>query len=289
MGERRVVFGRINRRYQDSFDESSFRNEMQMLAELGRFEAAQSNSKRWIVGNIELHRKATFLTGIIGFADPEIRLHFNETSDSWTKGISELVAGASSQAVVPFAVDLRPDRRWTASVTSSRIRAETFCRGIERAINVARSQLGLNPDWEVDVVTSRTAVNDWIELHPEIRRIKRIIKLPNPRRDISKDIADMQDLAAQRKEEQYTAGRGQRLRAVDESGRTSDAIQNLTAGVETGQVEIDLEARGPNGSYKFRSVTNADSVRIRDFMNDLEVGIELVLMALDEYSGQRAG
>ena len=288
MSPRRVVFGRINRRYQGSIDPSSYDIEMYMLSELGRFEASQGD-KRWIVGNIARDESTFFLSGIIGFTNPEIRLHFDEASDSWIEAFSEEVEGASSQAIVPFAIDLRPDRRWTASVTSPRIRAETFCRGIELAINVARYRLGFETDWEVDVVTSRATVDRWVELHPEIRMIKRIVKLPNPRRDISQDIRDMQDLAARRKEEQYTAGRNQRLRAVDDAGRASDAIKNLTVGMDTGQVEINMEARGPRGGYKFRSVTNADDIRIPDFMDDWQLGIEVVLDALREYSDQRAG
>lgn len=287
MGQRRVVFGRVNQRYHGSIDQLSFHDQMLLVSELGHFEAYQGG-KRWIVGNIAIDKTTSFLSGIIGFADLEVRLHVDEVSGSWLKASSQLVDGASSQAVVPFAIDLRPNRRWTASVTSPRIRPETFCRGFELSINRARSRLGLDMSLEVDVVTSRTTVEEWVEMHPEIRVIRRVVKLPNPRRDIAQDIQDMEDLAASRKEEQYTAGRNQNLRAVDDAGRASNAIRNLTVGLDTGQVEITMEARGPGGGSRFRSVTSPDETRIPDFMDDWQHGIELVLYALRDYSDRRA-
>ena len=287
MTKRRIVFGRINRRYQSSIDQTPFYHEMRMLADLGRFEAVDGD-KRWIVGDIEVDESTTFLSGIIGFTDPETRLHFDETADSWIKALSEEVEGASSKAVVPFAIDLRPDRRWTASVTSPRVHAETFRRGIELALNAARYERGFRTDWEVDLVTSPATVDEWVERHPEVRLIRRTIKLPNPGRDISEDIREMRVLAAGRKQETYTARYNQNLRAVDDEGRTSRAIKNLTTGMDTGQVELYLEARGPAGVYKFWSTSKADETYVTDFADDWQLGIAFVLDALREYS-KRAG
>ncbi len=287
MKKRRVVFGRVNRRYQSSIDQTPFDTEMRLLAYLGRFEAVEGD-KRWLVGDLQVDESVSFLSGVIGFTDPETRLHFDETADSWIKALSQEVEGASSKAVVPFAIDLRPDRRWTATVTSPRVRAETFRTGIELALNAARSRYGFLTDWEVDLVTSRATVDEWIENHPEVRLIRRTIKLPNPGRDISDDIREMQALAAGRKQETYTARYNQSLRAVDDDGRTSDEVKKLTIGTDTGQVTLHLEARGPAGVVTFRSATNADETYVADFADDWQLGIEFVLSALREYSQERA-
>ena len=287
MRKRRVVFGRVNRRYQSSIDQTPFDTEMLMLAGLGRFEATDG-TKRWIVGDIKVDESMPFLSGIIGFTDPETRLHFDESADSWIKALSQEVEGASSKAVVPFAIDLRSDRRWTATVTSPRVHAETFRRGIELALNAARVSRGFQTDWEVDLVASRATVEEWVERHPEVRLIKRTIKLPNPGRDLSEDIQEMQALAARRKEESYTAGYNQILRAVDDDGHPSDAMKTLTTGTDTGQVTLYMEARGTAGTFKFSSATNTDETYVDDFADDWQLGIEFVLSALREYSKNRA-
>ena len=288
MTQRRVVFGRVNRRYQSSIDQTRFDDEMRMLAALGRFEAVEGD-KRWIVGDIEVDESTSFLSGVIGFTDPETRLHFDEIANSWIKALSEEVEGASSKAVVPFAIDLRPDRRWTASVTSPRVHAETFCRGIELALNAARSERGFSTDWEIDLVASPATVEEWIKHHPVIRLIRRTVKLPNPGRDLSDDIREMRNLGAERKTEEYSARRNQNLRAVDDEGRASDAIMDMISGIDTGQVEVYLEARGPRGLVKFRWTSNVDETYVADFADDWQLGIEFVRDALREYSKQRAG
>lgn len=261
---------------------------MRMLAELGRFEATEGD-KRWIVGDIEVDDSTSFLSGIIGFTDPETRLHFDESANSWIKALSEEVEGASSKAVVPFAIDLRPERRWTASVTSPRVRAETFCTGIELALNAARSARGFSTDWEVDLVASPATVEEWVERHPAVRLVRRTVKLPNPGRDISEDIRKMRDLAAARKTEEYTARYNKNLHAVDNEGRASDAIKDIAAGIDTGQVELYLEARAPGGIIKYRWTSNIDEVYIADFADDWQLGIEFVRDALREHSERRAG
>ena len=264
MTQRRVVFGRVNRRYQSSIDQTPFDHEMRMLADLGRFEASEGD-KRWIVGDIEVDDSSSFLSGIIGFTDPETRLHFDKSANSWIKALSEEVEGASSKAVVLFAIDLRSDRRWTASATSPRVRAETFRRGIELALNAARSERGFSTDWEIDLVVSSATVEEWVERHPAVRLIRRTVKLPNPGRDISKDIREMRNLAAARKTEEYTAPYSKNLRAVDDEGRASDAIRDMAAGVETGQVELYLEARTLGGPIRFRWTSNVDEAYVTDF------------------------
>ena len=287
MAKRRVVFGRVNRRNQGSLDRLSFGQEMNLLAELGRFEA-QDGAKQWIVGDIQIDNSGAFLSGIIGFTDPETRLHFDESTDSWIKALSEKVAGASSKSVVPFAIDLRPERRWTANATSSRVHADTFRRGIELALNAARSTRGFPTDWEVDLVTSPATFDEWIESHRDIREIKRTIRPPNPGRDLTKDLEDMDALAARRKQEVYTAGYNQNLKVFDDEGHTTEAIKNLAFGTDTGQVTIEIEARVQGGTRKFKSKMSADDVYVEDFGNDWQLGIEFVLDALREYSDGRA-
>ena len=184
---RRVVFGRVNRRYQNSLDEIPFDIDLILRSRQGGFEAVDGD-RRWLVGDTRIDESESFLSGTIGFTDLETRLHFDETSGSWIKAFSEEVEGASSNAVVPFAIDLRPNRRWTASVTSQRVHAETFRRGLELALNSQRLLQDVQTDVEVDLVASPATVEEWIVHNPQIRSIKRIIKLPNPGRDISEDI-----------------------------------------------------------------------------------------------------
>ena len=287
MAPRRVVFGRVNRRYQSSIDNTPFTEEMRLLAGLGRFEAVDGE-KRWIVGDIEIDDSGTFLSGVIGFIDPETRLQFDDETDSWIKAIEETVEGASNKAVVPFAIDLRSDCRWTANATSPRVHPKTFRRGIELALNAARKERGWQTDWEVDLVASVRTIEEWIVSHPEIRLARRTIKLPNPGRDISRDIEDMRQLAARTKHEEYVAHPNQNLRAVDGSGNITREFSDFILGTDMGNIELTLVARGPGRTYKFSSQSMADETLIADFGDDWQLGIEFIRDALREYSERRA-
>ena len=287
MKMRRVVFGRVNRRDQSPMDQMPFDLEMLRSLEFARF-GVFDGDKRWIVGDIEVDESRHFLAGVIGFTDIETRLHFDEATWSWVEAFSEEVEGASSQTVVPFAIDLRQDHRWTASVTSQRVRAQTFCRGLELVLKAHRVALGMQTDLEVDLVTSSVTIEEWIMNNPQIRSIKRIIRLPNPGIDISEDVRQMKSLNAKQKEETLTAHHNQSLRAVNDEGQPSDDIRKLTQGTDIGQVTISMEARGPEGIRKFSSVTNIDETYILDFDDDWQRGIALVLNALRQYSNQRA-
>ena len=94
-------------------------------------------------------------------------------------------------------------------------------------------------------------------------------------------------MAARRKEETFTAHHNQSLRVVNYDGRMNDDMKKIIEGIDIGQVTVSMEARGPDGIRKFSSATNTDETYISDFADDWQLGIELVLDALREYSAQR--
>jgi hypothetical protein len=65
------------------------------------------------------------MTGVLGFAVVDQIRSFDEETWSWTKGETVALRGAPSATTVPFAVDLRADRRWVAFATSNNIRQTT--------------------------------------------------------------------------------------------------------------------------------------------------------------------
>lgn len=143
---------------------------------------------------------------------------------------------------------------------------------------------GLIPtEWEVDLVTSRAEIDEWLAAHPLVHFMRRIVKLSNPGRELDSDRAEMRALAARKKTEEFTAGRG---RTLDVS---SEAFADKLDGTQTGDVELQLIARrqGGEGSVKFNSKLSADEELIDDFGMDLMLGMELVLAALQLYVSDR--
>lgn len=288
MPKRKVAFARVNRRADEGFERRRFADDMRQLAEAHntRKEVA---GKEWIAADMTVDVSGDFLTGMLGFNESDLRRHFEPDAWSWLKAERHTASGASEKAIVPFAVDLRDDRRWVGHATSPRIRAETYAYGFAVALNVAVGDLGLWPsDWEVDLVVEPIAVEEWIKRHPDIREFTRTVKLPNPGRDISDDLAEMRALAAKTKEETFTAQYDKTLRITDEIGRLTQEFAEKLQGLGEGQVEISLEARGRDQVYRFSSRKQTDSVFIDDYGDDWELGMQLVLDAVRAYSEERA-
>lgn len=261
---------------------------MARLAELGEMERTVGG-RTWIAADLELHESGDFLTGMIGYEEPDERVEYDREASSWLKSRRSLIAGASSKAVVPFAVDLREDRRWVAFALSPHIRPETFRNGLEVALNAARESIGFPTDWEVDLVTGKSTVEEWVRGHPEVRLFRRTMKLPNPPRDLSDDIAEMREIRAYNRTEQFTARRNLTLQVVDQEGNLTEVFSRLLDGIENGYIEVNLTARGGTGiEYKFSTRNQADGTYVEDFGDDWELGIDLVFAALREYSARRA-
>ena len=78
------------------------------------------------------------------------------------------------------------------------------------------------------------------------------------------------------------------LRHVD-AAIAVNAMLGLVEGVETGQADIYVEARGEGGrTHRFWSDRNFDSTFVHEYGSDLQLGTEFVVDALREYSDLRA-
>jgi hypothetical protein len=283
MANRKVAFGRVNRR-QQTVDTRPFAEEMEMLLQMERMEM-RDGDRHWIVADLTPNDR--YLTGIIGFEDSETRHHFDWESSSWIKAVTSQAYGASSKALVPFAIDMSEKGRWTACAISPRVQPQTFSNGLAIAMNAARRSLGFPTDWEVDIVTSRHTVEEWIRVHPEVRLFRRTVRLPNPGHDLKDDIAEMEQLAARTKREEFVAGYDKTLRLTEQDGELRREVADKLDGMDLGQVSVSLEARGPGVSYKFNSQRSYDHAFIPDYGSDLQLGAEFILGALREYSQSR--
>jgi hypothetical protein len=91
-------------------------------------------------------------------------------------------------------------------------------------------------------------------------------------------------LHANRKTEEFTAGRNQQLDV------NSEIFLEKLHGVETGDLEIYLEARVEGADKaQFNSNEDSDKVFIPDFGTDLEYGMDLVQTALSGYVARVSG
>src|SRR6266508_3556064 len=129
---RQVAFGRLNRRVPDqqSFARRPFAEDMRALAE-SRQTRAEIDEREWLAADLTVDVSGDFMTGILGYAEAELRRDFEDQAFSWIKGRTSMAEGASRRTTVPFAVDLREDRRWgsfrskcahPAGLISSRVR-----------------------------------------------------------------------------------------------------------------------------------------------------------------------
>ncbi len=280
----RVAFGRINRRTdgQETLTSRSFAQDMLDLAESHRTEAVLQGH-RWIASDMELRDRGDAMVGLLGFAVSDQFRSFAEDDYSWLKGATYGFTGAQEDTVVPFAVDLRDHRRWVAVATSARIQHVRFATGLAAVLNDAVSQLGLMPtDWEVDTISSRSNLLEWVASHSNIVRLRRVVKFSNPGRDLDRDRQEMRELSATVQETEFRALQGRRLHL-----RNNPSFDRLLEGMERGDVEIDMDAVDNGLKDRYNSRDRPDEQFV-DAFDDLQAGMEAVLSALRVYSSRQA-
>jgi hypothetical protein len=289
---RKVRFARINRRSPAGQETLAMRTFAEDFTELASSRLTQTTQrgtggqllKTWTAADMTIDANGDFMTGTLGFSSPEDRKVFNTDAWSWVKGETVDLDAASRATVAPFAVDLHESHRWVAFAPTAKIRPGTFAWGLEHVLNQAVVAAGLIPtEWEVDLVVSRSEVDEWIRKHPLIHFMRRTIKIPNPGRELDSDRAEMRSLAAQKKTEEFVAQRGGLLDTA------SELFADKLDGTQTGDVELQLHAHrhNENGIVKFNSRSAADEELIDDFGVDLMLGMELVLAALQLYVRDR--
>jgi len=289
---RKVRFARINRRRPPGQETLAMRTFAEDFTELANSRLTQTTQRgasgdllrTWTAADMTIDPDDDFMTGTLGFSSPEDRKIFNAEAWSWVKGETFDLDAASRATVAPFAVDLQESHRWVAFAPTAKIRPGSFAYGLEHVLNRAVGEAGLIPtEWEVDLVTSRAEIDEWLREHPLVHFMRRIIKTSNPGRELDSDRAEMRALAARKKTEEFTALRGRTLDI------TSEAFNDKLDGTQTGDVELQLIARrdGGAGNVKFNSRLSADEELIDDFGIDLMVGMELVLAALQIYVRDR--
>jgi hypothetical protein len=276
---KRVAFGRINRRLPEehlSLDMRPFREDVVALAESGELRAVVEG-REWIAADMSLDPSGDFMTGVLGYSDVETKRDFEEEAFSWVKGPTREEAGASTQTLVPFAIDVRDDHRWVGFVPSRLIRVRKFSEGFSIVLNRAVQTLGLiAAEWEVNMLTDRSTIDEWLEENQDVVLFVRTVKFENPGRDISAERAEMRALAAKQKTESFQAPPQGYLRL-----QQNEEFEGLLHGVETGDVDIELKARS---GQRFKSLEHADERFISDYGSDLETGMGRVLDALREYA-----
>jgi hypothetical protein len=283
-GQTRVAFGRVNRRTdgQDTLDLRPFAEDMAELAASHRTETTVQGT-RWIASDLEIRNGGDTMVGLLGFALQGQLLTFSEDDFSWLKAEAFTVTGAQPDTIVPFAVDLREHRRWVAVATSARIQHNAFAKGLAAVLNAAVLDLELMPtDWEVDMVTSRSDVLDWVAQHPAVNKFRRIVKFSNPGRDLDEDKANMRALGATVKDEEYRALNGKTLRL-----QGNEAFYSLLDGMERGDVEVELWSRQGGVRERYFSKKRPDETFIANFDN-YQDGMTYVQEALLVYSSRQA-
>jgi len=285
---RKVRFARINRRRppgQETLAMRSFAEDLTVLAESHLTQFTQpdpqtGNTRTWTAADMSVQPDGDFMTGILGFSTPDQQKIFDPDAWSWVKGETVALDAATRRTVAPFAIDLRDNQRWVGFAPTSNLRPPIFAFGLEQALNHAVSVAGLIPtEWEVDLVTSRFEIDQWLQAHPLVHFMRRTIKIPNPGRDIDDDRAEMRALAARRKTEEFSAGRSS---ALDIS---SEQFARKLDGTQTGDLELQMVAHDAQGGglSKFNSRNSGDESLIDEFGLDLMLGMELVLGALRLY------
>lgn len=284
----RVVFARINRRRaegEETIAARSFREDMLALAESHQTSFVQRGNRQnptrnWVAADMALEPDGNFMTGTLGYTTAQQHRVFDTKNWSWIKSRIEETDTARDDTISPFAVDLRDQNRWVAFSPAARLGHKMFAYGFERVLNTAVSAAGLIPtEWEVDLVVSRYKVDRWIAHHPDVYKLKRTVKFTNPGRDFDSDREEMRKLSARRKTEDFAAASNQVL------DTTSETFSGKLDGVDTGDIDLVLTARGERGSGDaiFNSKDSADSVNIENFGGDLIRGTTIVLAALLGY------
>jgi hypothetical protein len=285
--QRRVVFGRINRRNQ-TLGMRSFAEDMLTLADSRRTTAiiegtAERAEQTWYAADMQLVVTGDFMIGVAGFSVNEEKRFFDNEEWSWLKGPTENSDAASQETVVPFAVDLREHNRWVAHATTGRIPPTRFRPAFARVLSAAAANAQLMAaDWECDPVMSRRTVREWLANHPRVKSVKRTISFSNPGLDLDDDREKMRALRARRMTEEFAAYPTRDLNVE------SSVFEPMLNGLETGDVRLQMEARVAGGvTAKFDSEESADHSYIDDYGTDLQRGMELVLRSLVDYAETR--
>lgn len=263
----------------------SFAEDLTVLAEshqtqFTQYDAKTGETRTWTAADMTVQPNGDFMTGVLGFSTPDQQKIFDADAWSWVKGETVALDAATRRTVAPFAVDLRDHDRWVGFAPSANLRPITFASGLEHALNQAVAAAGLIPtEWEVDLVTSRAEIDEWLREHPLVHFLRRNIKMPNPGRIIDNDRAEMRALGAGRKTEEFRAPRNGALNIE------SEEFREKLDGTQTGDLELQMVAHEPvgPGQSKFNSKTAADESLIDEFGLDLMLGMELVLEALRTY------
>ena len=289
---RKVRFARINRRRppgQETLAMRSFAEDFTALAETHLTQFTQPDpqtgeTRSWSAADMSVQPDGDFMTGVLGFSTPDQQKFFDADSWSWVKGETVALDAATRRTVAPFAVDLRDNQRWVGFAPTANLRPTTFASGLEQALNRAVIRTGMIPtEWEVDLVTSRSEIDDWLRAHPLVHFLRRTIKIPNPGRIIDDDRAEMRALAARRKTEEFSAARNSALDI------NSEEFRQKLDGTQTGDLELQMVAHDAQGGAqsKFNSRNAADEALIDEFGLDLMRGMDLVLAALQVYVRNR--
>lgn len=294
MANRRVAFARINvRTPETSFGDRPFRSDMRMLAGMGELRVTMGSvgsqvtpSIEWVARDLAVTDDDTILSGLIGFAQARRIYIPDDDAQSWLKGEQQTPEAGADDTLVPFAVDIRGDRRWVAFATAQRIRPATFAKAFQAALQQAMADLVEFPSrWEVDLITDKTTIHEWLQEHPAVVVFRRTVRFPNPVRDLSALHREMQDLHARSKKEEFSAYPGEALEVVE-----SDTLSALLEGVEEGHVDAFFQARGEGGTRpRFNTRLASDEEWVEEFRDDLSRGLVLITNALRRYSARRAG
>ena len=235
----------------------------------------------WIAADLEIDPTDSYLTGTLGFSSKEVVRRFNDDKFSWLKSEAIETVGAKPTTVVPFAVDIRDDRRYVAFATTGRIPATRFAFGFERALRAATERLQMvGAEWDVDLMPDVSTVRQWIATHPNIIKITRGMRRHNPVDHINDDRAEMRAYGARRKDEVLYAALNSTLKVND-----NDWFEAKLQSMFVGDVDLRLEAREGETVVRYSSKKKVDSVHVDDYRQDLELGIALVLAALRLYEG----
>lgn len=277
---RKVAFGRINRRAA-GLEPRSFMEDFRELASR-RETYADFRGTRWIAADIrfvhiKFERQEPFASGVLGFRETEEFREFESSAFSWIKGPTQEIQGASERTMVPFAIDLRPNNRWIGFATAKRIQPPSFAGAFGLILNAAARKAGkhMPSEWEVDLIVSAQRIEEFLLQHPGISKFKRTIRFHNPVDSIDDDRAEMRALGARVKSEEFVAHSRQSLNL---SG--NPVFETKLEGLDTGDLDVVLEAREGGTTIRFSSRDRADSTFIDDYGNDLEFGMELVLDAV---------
>jgi hypothetical protein len=286
---KRVAFARINRRTtNEAFQMRPFREDMRVLVE-SHETRAEWRGNEWVAADLSLDPSGDFMTGILGFADLETFRDLDPAAFSWLKGPVTQIVGASERTMVPFAIDLREHERWVAFGTSLRIQPQGFAAGFEATLNAALEKLNLMPsEWNVDLVLGKARVEEWLIEHPTVVVFQRTVRLHNPSRMIDDDRAEMRQLAARTKKETFSVPTPRSAKNASWlATRENELFERKLEGLDTGDLDVHLEAVEGRTRVTFDSSRRADRASVEDYGNDLEFGMELMLRAVQEYASRR--